>query len=34
MPPLLHLPDKVLKKMDICRVIDIDNNFHDAGCTS
>src|SRR5665647_444965 len=33
-PSLLHLPDKIFKKMDICRMIDIDNNSHGAGCSS
>ncbi len=34
MPPLLHLPYEVFKKVDICRMIDIDNNSHDTGCSS
>src|SRR5665647_1268775 len=34
MTPLFHPPDKVFKKMDICRVIDIDYNSHGRICTT
>ncbi len=33
MPPLFHLPDEMFKKMNIGRVIDIDNNSHGQGCS-
>ncbi|MDR9817377.1 MAG: hypothetical protein WAO36_00460 [Candidatus Methanoculleus thermohydrogenotrophicum] len=28
MPPLLHLPDKILEIMDMSRMINIDNDPH------
>jgi hypothetical protein len=33
MSPLFHLPDEIFEKMDICRVIDINNNSHGPDST-